>query len=134
MKQNENFEVIYSYTRKQALEDGELVDVTEWASSKKGFIGGFTCPVALTRALWFAIQAIPTYGRGLEDIRGRAHDVLWMASLALRKALKVEDQEALYKMILPRKGKNDREVELLIMLHGGDEGEPVVTIGFPEDF
>ncbi len=40
-------EVIHSYTRKQATEDGFLVDVTETAHE-----AGFSIPVALTRAIW----------------------------------------------------------------------------------
>src|SRR4051812_27741843 len=38
-------EVIFAYTRKQAIEDGVLVDVTETAKE-----AGFKIPVALTRA------------------------------------------------------------------------------------
>ena len=42
------------YTREQAIEDGVLVDVTEWAGSgPNGMLGGFSVPVAMTRALWW---------------------------------------------------------------------------------
>ena len=34
-------EPIHVYTRRQALEDGVLVNVTEWASGETGFLGGF---------------------------------------------------------------------------------------------
>jgi type I site-specific restriction endonuclease len=37
-------DVIYTYTRKQAIEDGVLVDLTEWASADKGFMGATPCP------------------------------------------------------------------------------------------
>lgn len=40
-------EVIHSYTRAQAIEDGYLVDVTETARE-----AGFVWPVAMTRAVW----------------------------------------------------------------------------------
>lgn len=43
-------ELIYSYTRAQALADGELVDVSQTAIE-----AGFRVPVAITRALWAAI-------------------------------------------------------------------------------
>ena len=39
----EDAPVIYSYTRKQAIEDGVLVDLTEWSKET-----GFTIPVACT--------------------------------------------------------------------------------------
>ncbi len=74
-------EPISTYTRAQAIEDGELVDVSEWASSKTGFMGGFTVPVAVTRAVWADIENIPR-GQRHQDVRGRAHDLLFMASMA----------------------------------------------------
>ena len=40
-------EVIFSYTRAEAIADGVLVDVSETARET-----GFTVPVALTRAVW----------------------------------------------------------------------------------
>jgi hypothetical protein len=45
------------YTREQAIEDGALVDVTEWASSgANGMLGGLTVPVVMTRALWWVVD------------------------------------------------------------------------------
>ena len=125
-------EPISVYTRAQALEDGELVDVTEWASADKGFIGGFTVPVALTRSLWGAIESIPASLKGCADVRGRAHDVLWMGSLAARRA----SGEGLryFKLTLPTCGSRKRVVVLAIHSGPGDEGEYVITLGFPEDF
>ena len=55
----EGMEVISRYTRAQAIEDGQLVDLTEWASAEKGFHGGYSCSVAVTAAVWGAIKAIP---------------------------------------------------------------------------
>ncbi len=40
-------EVIYSYTRAQAIDDGVLIDATEMAKE-----AGFNWPVALTAAAW----------------------------------------------------------------------------------
>ena len=42
----ENAPVIFSYTRAQAIEDGGLVDLTEWAKET-----GFRIPVACTAAV-----------------------------------------------------------------------------------
>lgn len=74
-------EPISVYTREQAIEDGELVDVTEWASATSGFLGGFTCPVAMTRSVFALCE--PPKG-SMQDLRGRAHDVLWMCRCAAR--------------------------------------------------
>lgn len=123
-------EVISSYTREQALEDGVLVDVTEWASSDHGFLGGFTCPVALTQALWADIEAIPKSLEGIADVRGRAHDVLWMASLAVRSMIKRDIRDACFKVILPSRGTRKRNRVLRVTFNEA-EG---FTIGRPEDF
>lgn len=127
-------EIIHAYTRAQALEDGELVDVTEWASADKGFMGGFTVPVAMTRSAWAAIEAIPKSAEGLQDVRGRAHDVLWMASLAARSAARSGKTRVGFKVILPSKGTRKRNRILVIDSGPGDNAEHVITIGFPEDF
>jgi hypothetical protein len=111
-----------------------LVDVTEWASAQTGFHGGFTVPVALTHALWTAVEAIPERLAGVADVRGRAHDVLWMASLAARGAARRGVSASEFLVILPRRGERRRNVALRIEIGPGDAGEPVVTIGLPSDF
>lgn len=74
-------EPIYVYTQAQAIEDGELVDLTEWARET-----GLAFPTVCTRTVWSQIEYIPA--RSCQDVRGRAHDVLWMASLAVRAAIR----------------------------------------------
>jgi hypothetical protein len=114
--------VISRYTREQAIEDGVLVDVTEWASADKGFIGGFTCPVAVTSAVWGLIDRKPM--PALQDVRGRAHDVLFMASLALRAAMRQGEDAARFKVIVTP------GTHTLVAVVDGDG----VTIGEPGDF
>jgi hypothetical protein len=57
--------VISSYTRAQAIADGELVDVSTIARE-----AAIRFPVAITRTLWADIAAIPAE-RPLEDLQGR---------------------------------------------------------------
>ncbi len=112
---------IFVYTRAQALEDGVLVDVTEWASADKGFIGGFKCPVVMTRALWGRVEA----PRGsIQDTRGRAHDVLWLASLTVRRLCREQKETGVFVVRLGRRNET-----LRVVIDGGG-----VTIGFPSDF
>ena len=117
---------VYTYTRKQAIEDGVLVDLTEWASAEKGFMGGYTVPVAVTAAVWSDINAIPKGNLG--DVRGRAHDVLWMSSLASRAAARRNRDQTPFRVIMPIKGTRTRTQTYKVVVHGGDNGEPVVTI------
>ena len=117
--------VISSYSRAQGIEDGILVDVTEWASAEKGFLGGFTCPVAVTRSVWSDLENIPPSKKGWQDLRGRAHDLLFMASLAARKA-NSKTGGVLFGMIL-YVGRRSKQV---YKLHAGpgDDGKLVITI------
>ncbi len=113
-------EVIYAYTRKQAIEDGVLIDVSEWASPRE-MMGGFKIPVAMTAAVRALVEA-PEGSH--EDTRGRAHDVLWMASLAARRNREVD--RATFTVLI---GGN--EIDLVLHVGPGDEAEPVATIMLP---
>ncbi|HZR82568.1 MAG TPA: DUF6573 family protein [Candidatus Binatia bacterium] len=113
-------EVIFSYSRKQAIEDGVLVDVSDWASPRE-MMGGFTIPVAMTAAVWALVEAPE---KSHEDTRGRAHDVLWMAQLAARRNLDT-DRTAFTVLI------NGKEADLVLHVGPGDDGEPVATIMLP---
>ena len=127
-------DVIYSYSRADALNDGELVDVTEWASHEKGFFGGFYVPVAFTRALYNTLEDIPEPEKESQDLRGRAHDVLFLAAAALRGAREIQESDATFEVIVATKENPLRLLELYVIAAPGDNGEPVVTIGYPADF
>ena len=125
--------VIYSYTRAQAIADGVLVDVTEMAKE-----AGFQLPVAITEGL--ENRLTPNRAdQGLgQDYEGRLWDVLWLAAFTIKLAdpstdtvtFTVAPQEADAKSGGPR----TTELHIRAVCGPGDEGEPVVTIGFPEDF
>src|SRR5947209_19701172 len=72
-------EVIYAYTRAQALEDGVLVDVSEMAKE-----AGIKFPVALTSAVYGKYVEVPAGVVG-QDERGRLWDILWMFRCAAAK-------------------------------------------------
>jgi hypothetical protein len=78
-----------------------------------------------------AVETIPQqYSH--EDIEGRLWDVLWMASLAARRA-KPGCSRIAFEVILHMEGT--RQYQTLILDIGpGDIQEPVITIGFPADF
>src|SRR5206468_2575273 len=66
-------EIIYSYTREQALADRVLIDVSELAEAREA---GFVWPVAISRALWEIV--VPTDAEEAEgqSYEGRLWDVL----------------------------------------------------------
>jgi len=122
-------EPIHSYTRAQAIEDGELVDLTAWAKET-----GFKVPVAITRAAWAEFIDWP---QGLrpelgQSERGRAHDVLWMMYLAGRRAkpgqIRVDFRVARVLADDQRNGMHPTEGALYALSHPGDHHEHVLTI------
>lgn len=122
-------EPISIYTRRQALDDGFLVDVSEMAKE-----AGFRFSVAMTRAAWAdcvewgeADNNRQTY----QDEQGRLWDALWMASLAARRNSGSELRFQLYRVPRGGRGVRPRLVTLQMYCGPGDEGEPVVTIMLP---
>jgi hypothetical protein len=124
-------ELVYGYSRRQALADGVLVDVTRQASPAE-MHGGFRVPVAVTAALWLAIEAIPANLAGIADARGRLRDVLWMAALAARRLPR--NRVTAFDVHLPVAGTRKRVQQLRVEVGPDDDDAPCVTIGFPEDF
>jgi hypothetical protein len=69
--------VIYSYTRQQALADGQQVQAPE-ALAKEA---GFKWPVFITSTVWEEAVTVPPGVAG-QDLTGRLWDLLWLARLA----------------------------------------------------
>ena len=120
-------EVIFSYTRAQAIADRALIDVTPTAAE-----AGFGFPVAVTSDLMAAIETIPQkYSH--EDIEGRLWDVLWIASLSARRA-KPGCSHIAFEVVLHIEGTTKKYQTLILDIGPGDTPKPVITIGFPADF
>ena len=125
--------VIYTYTRARAIEDGILVDVSETARE-----AGFKIPVAVSRAVWERLVALPDGYQGFQDERGRLWDVIWMARCY---ALRASNTDRVTMCVLVRDIRKDlrdsnrppRRHFPIVAIGAGDEGEAVVTILFPED-
>jgi hypothetical protein len=125
--------IIFTYTRSQALADGVLVDVTETAKEV-----GFKLPVAITEALHNRLTPSKADADLGQDYDGRLWDVLWVAAFAIKLADPGTDtvtftialQEADAKSGQPQ----NTDLRLRAICGPGDEGEPVFTIGFREDF
>ena len=115
--------VIFCYTRKQAIEDGVLVDVSKTARE-----AGFLWPFAMTAEVWNLIENIPRrYSH--EDIAGRLWDVLMVARASIRSAQRQQDL-IFFDVILHQ----DRGTKVRLKLHcgPGDKGEPVLTLMLPD--
>ena len=117
--------VIASYSRAQAISDGVLINVTATAQQI-----GFRFPTALTAAVWKTHVDIP------RDTAGRLdNDGLWDILLGLRNSAKegATKDTLLFTAKLNNFWYPTEPVQLKAVCSPGDDGEPVITIMFPEE-
>jgi hypothetical protein len=123
----ENADLIYRYTRAQAIEDGVLIDVSTVARE-----AGITYPVALTSAAWGRCVAVPP-GVECQDEAGRLWDVLFLLALAIHRS----DGGPEVRFGVHVRDSNREGTPPLVRLKAvwgpGDQGEPVVTVMLPDE-
>ena len=112
-------EVIYSYTRAQAIEDGVLVDLTSLFPSDTRI---YKWPVACTSTVWSLIETASRDGNAGPWV----WDLCWMSVKA--KCRVISPSEHLFKAIIGRKTHT-----LKAHCGPGDNGEPVITIMLPDE-
>ena len=126
-------EVISTYTRAQAIEDGVLIDAGPMAKE-----AGFNWPVALTAGAWADCVAW-TDADGQQPVHqdpsGRLWDLLFMASHAIRTRKAPSDRLLFQLYRVPRDGHSTEAVRvtLRLIVGPGDVGEPVITILLPHE-
>lgn len=127
----EDFDLVVSYSRADAIADGTLVDVSELAKEAR-----IKFPVAITEALQNMIEDKPEH----EDIEGRTWDVVWMLRCAITGAIparKVGESIIFYELILNSSSWKPDEAQkmttLKALVHGGDNLEPVITVMLPSE-
>ena len=123
--------LIYTYSRADAIADGMLVDVSVMTRE-----AGFRIPVAMTAAAWadcVTWSDSDSKRQTHQDETGRLWDVLWMASRVARRALGELVPFQFYRV--PRGGRATRPRLTTLYLHigPGDAGEPVLTILMPNE-
>ena len=121
-------EVICSYTRKEAIADGVLIDITETAKE-----AGFKLHTVVTSAVYEDCVAWDNEDElAYQDESGRLWDILTMAMHGVRKAL--DASRVSFKVArMPKGGVKPELVDLVIVCSGGDNAEPVLTIMFPNE-
>jgi len=119
-------EVIFSYTRAQAIEDGVLVDLSKLAPAVCA--QQFKHNVACTSAVMNIIEKAVSNKKHCNDLDGVVHDVLWMS----RFGQHLDASTRLFKVII--KGAGRKSVYVLKIVCGpGDDAEPVMTVMLPEE-
>jgi len=122
-------EVVYSYTREQALADGVLVDVSKMASE-----AGFNFPIAVTQRLYAEVLTPDPRAEG-QSIEGRLWDALFMLHMAIAGQIPSKTTEGpgpgqttLYQCYFIMKKRQRRLLTLKAVCGPGDNMEPVITI------
>jgi hypothetical protein len=121
----EEFEVISVYTRKQAIEDGVLVDLSGLFPNDTRI---YKYPVACTMTVWGMIE--DACERTREDAGAYVWDLCWM-SANMMAVVKDDGDMRLFRCAIPLGGK----AKLFKVVVGpGDDGvEPVITIMMPDE-
>ncbi len=120
-------DVISTYTRRQAIEDGVLVDLmqdtmTEVARSH------YKYPIAATIEVFDIMAKAVANKKHLNDFAGILHDMLWMSRVYKRQ---VSETTVIFRVTI--KGAGRRSVYDFKMVCGpDDDGSPCLTIMLPE--
>ena len=123
----DDWPIIFSYTRAQAIADGVLIDVTAHAAEV-----GFKVHTVVTDHLYgeYVVPPAGLEGEG-QSIEGRLHDLLFRTLLAA-KAIRDSDRAEFDVLFLMASGRWDA-AHVVAVIAPGDQGEPVMTIMLPED-
>ncbi|QDT52801.1 hypothetical protein Pan44_08130 [Caulifigura coniformis] len=118
-------DLLHAYTRKEAIADGVLIDVSHTAEE-----AGFRYPVALTSGVWAECVRVPEEV-SYQDESGRLWDILTM----LRYFIQKDPNQSLVRFIV--QVQNDERppqpVHLKALCGPGDNGEPVITVLLPHE-
>ena len=118
---NEIFgDVIFTYSREQAHEDGVLLDVSDTEGAKL-----FKFPVSITGNL--SATLAKGHGAEPETFQARLWDVLYMGTLASKRA-NGGDPDVFYTVRV-----GNRNVRVWANCEPDDTGAPCRTFGLPED-
>lgn len=123
---NKNGPLVFTYTRREAIEDGILVDISKIATE-----AGIKYPAAITINLWNKyIKPTEELDAIGQSIDGR----LWDLLLILRSAIKSSpDSSILYfdVLFLMAIGDEPKPKSIKAICHPGDQNEPVLTFMLP---
>jgi hypothetical protein len=122
----ENADLIHSYSRARAIEDGVLIDVSAVARE-----AGIRFPLALTAAVWAKCVAVLP-GVVCQDEAGRLWDVLFLLRYGIQRAA---GRVVLYSLHVRNSSRSGAPplVRLRAVCGPCDQGEPVITVMLPKE-
>lgn len=125
-------EVIYGYSRADAIRDGVLVAVNPAVCQEIGII----LPVAVTDHLWASVEPGNLAEMPGQSVSGRLWDLLWMFQRSLNSRTRHGDTTRFKVLFLAKSRWQPARLEEVIVIGRcgpGDQGEPVITLMLPGD-
>jgi hypothetical protein len=129
--------MISSYSRKEAIADGVLVDVSEAAKE-----AGIVYPTALTQTVWDGYVVPLESVKHYQDINGRLWDILtmfhhyaknWKPAAEVTESSKDTAQIMHFKVLFEMAPGKKEFTDLKAVCGPGDTAEPVLTIMLPTE-
>lgn len=122
-------DAVSTYSRKQAIDDGFLIDISNSAEAKEA---GIKYPCAVSLQVWdkyIEWTEQDTKNQTYQDKTGRLWDIVSMMRFAIR-ANKNTSEIIFPLYCVPRDGKSTQpiEIRLKVTVGPGDKAEPVMTI------
>ena len=115
-------DVIYAYSRAQAIEDGVLVDISQFARE-----AGFKAPVAVTAGVFAVLEPSEELKKDGQDLKGRMWDMLWILRHEIRKS-DWTDTTFFAPLFVRAPGAKAGPVKMWAKAGPGDDMELVITI------
>ncbi len=111
-------DIVFRYTRQEALEDGVLIDLSDTAKE-----AGFRFPLAVTQGVFAILNNTDAPG---QDLKGRSWDML----MIFRKYARRTNGNVIRfaPLFLMPDSKKPKPVQMWAKCGPGDDAEPVITI------
>ena len=127
----QEYDAVFTYTRKQAIADGVLVDMTQDKFGEALREAGFHRHTAMTATAFAEVIGDAEHLPPGQDQIGRWWDVLtvmrFAIGAAIRKSPSVRVDNVLFKVLVWNGTKHESK-SLYVNCGPGDNGEPVLTI------
>ena len=128
-------DVIFAYTRADAIRDGTLVEIPVDLCREAGIV----VPVAVTASVWDLIDPGDLETMPGQSVNGRTWDLLWMLTCAVRSSRERHRSVVVFQcdflmcaQAFTRTEIPEQKTATLRAVCGpGDQGEPVITIMLP---
>ncbi|MGH7939875.1 MAG: DUF6573 family protein [Limisphaerales bacterium] len=127
--QNPFGQIIYRYTRAQAIADGVQVDVSRTAKE-----AGIRFPVFITRAVYEAFVTVPP-GVEAQDEAGRLWDIVWTLRFAIARAAAHGLARVSFALYVRNDNRRPTLVKLVATVGALDlnDSQPAITVLMPDE-